>query len=60
MHRLHVLDARDAPALAPAQKRARYLSIGLVGVLVADIDGEEFEEAPRGPLSSPANESRKL
>jgi len=52
MHRPHVLDAHDAPALAPAQERAGRLPVGRTGVLIADVDGEEFEEAPGGP--SPA------
>jgi hypothetical protein len=48
MHRLHVLDACDAPALALAQERTRRLPVGRAGVFVAHIDGEEFEEAQRG------------
>ena len=60
MHRPHVLDAHDAPALAPAQERAGRLPVGRAGVLVADIDREEFNEAPRGPFPCPLNQRRQL
>jgi len=53
MHRLHVLDACDAPSLAPAQECARRLPVGRAGVFVADVPGKEFQEGPRGPLPGP-------
>ena len=60
MHRLHVLDARDAFVLAPAQERARRLPIRRPGVLVADIHGEEFQETPGGSFACLRDERRKL
>jgi hypothetical protein len=60
MHGPHVFDAHDAPALAPAQEGDGRLAVGRAGVLVADIDGEEFEEAPGGPFPCPLNQRRQL
>ena len=48
MQRLHVGDRRDAGALAPGQKLPRRLRVGAARVLVADVGGEEFEEADFG------------
>ena len=60
MHGPHVLDAHEAPGLAPAQEGGGRLPVGRAGVLVADIDREEFNEAPRGPLPCPLNQRRQL
>jgi hypothetical protein len=56
MHRLHVLDARDAFIRAPAQQGASGLGVSRAGVFVADIDREEFEEAPSGLFPGTGNE----
>ena len=45
VQRLHVGDRGDAGALAPGQKFPRRLRVGAARVLVADVGGEEFEEA---------------
>ncbi len=59
MHRLHVLDARDASALGPAQERAGRLPIRRPSVSVADLDGEEFQKAPSGIFTGLRDERRK-
>ncbi len=45
VQRLHVGDRRDAGALAPGQELPRRLGVGAARVPVADVGGEEFEEA---------------
>ena len=47
VQRLHVGDRRDAGALAPGQEFPRRLRVGAARVRVADVGGEEFEEARR-------------
>ena len=37
-----------------------HLPVGRAGVLVADVNGEDFNEAPRGPLPCPVNQRRQL
>ena len=56
------MDRLDAPEfanplpLAPAQESARRPRIGRPRVFVADVDGEEFEEAPHGSRPCPGNQ----
>ena len=50
MHRLYVLDARDASVLAPSQEGAGGTAISGADVRVADVDGEELQEAPGGAI----------
>jgi hypothetical protein len=50
---MHGLDASwfaNPLPFAPGQESRRCSRIGRPRVFVTDIDGEEFEEAPRGPL----------
>ena len=62
MHRLHVLQPTDPLPFAPVQKRGGSAAISNARVFVADVDGEEFNEAQRGPLPcsvvSAGNEAR--
>ena len=44
----------------PAQEGAGRLPVGRAGVLVADINGKKFNEAPRGPFPCPVNQRRQL
>ena len=60
MRRLHVLNARDVSAFAPAQKRPRRLPIGRAGVFVADVDGEELREASGGFLFGSGNQASEV
>jgi len=59
MHRQHSLYASDAVSLATAQERPRRLFVGRSGIGVVNVDAEEFDEAPRGPLARCINERRK-
>lgn len=52
MHRLHVLRTVSPLAFARTQERAGSASESLARVFVADVDGEQFDEAQRGPLPS--------
>jgi hypothetical protein len=45
MQRPHIVDRRDAGALAPGEELTRRLRVGAARVDVADIGGEEFKEA---------------
>ena len=45
VQRQHAVDRRDAAALAPCQEFPRRLRVGAARVDVADVGGEEFEEA---------------
>ena len=56
VQRLHVGDRGDAGALAPGQKFPRRLGVGAARVLVADVGGEEFEEAQRGVVAGGGDE----
>ena len=56
MHRLHVLQPVNPLPFAPVQKRSGSAAISFARVFVADVDGEEFEEAQRGPLPCPVNQ----
>ena len=60
MQRPHVDDRGDAGALAPGQKFPRRLRIGAARILVADVGGEEFEEAGLRAISCRLNKDRKL
>src|ERR1035438_5465675 len=56
MRRLDAPEFANPLPFAPAQEYSSGPRIGRPCVLVADIDGEEFEEAPRGPLPGPGDE----
>ena len=58
MHRLHILQPAKTALLAPDEEGARRPGVGRPGVAVADIDGEELEEAPSGPLPRPRDQRR--
>jgi hypothetical protein len=58
MHRLYVLNARDASVLAPSQEGTGGTAISGAGVRVADVDGEELQEAPGGLFSRRADQRR--
>jgi hypothetical protein len=58
MHRLDGGDRRHADARAPAEEFLRRTSIGPARVRVADVGGEEFEEAHRGALAGGGDQSR--
>jgi hypothetical protein len=45
---LHVGELADAVAVAPFRKPARGVQVRLAGVVVVDLGGEEFEDAPGG------------
>ena len=47
VQRLHVGERRDAGALAPGQEFPRRLAVGRGVLPVADVGGEEFDEAAR-------------
>jgi len=56
MHRVHVLNPGNAPVFAPAEERARSLSISGAGIFVADVDRKEFQKAPGSSLSGIGNQ----
>ena len=58
MHRLHGADRRHAGALAPGQKFIRGPGVGAARVRVADVGGEEFEEAEAGAVAGGSDDSR--
>lgn len=49
MQRLDLRQGHNPLPFAPAQKITRRPSVGCSGVRIADIDGEEFEQAARTP-----------
>ncbi len=54
MDRLHLAQLGEAAAFAPLKKQCGGAGVGGAGVGVAHVDGEEFEEAERGPYPAPA------
>ena len=58
MHRLDGGDRRHADARAPGQKFLGGAVIGPARVRVADVGGEEFEEAHRGALAGGGDQRR--
>ena len=59
VHRLHGADRRHADARTPGQKFIRGAGIGSARVRVADVGGEEFEEARRGTLAGGGDKRRE-
>ena len=59
VHRLDGGDRRHAGARAPGQKFLRGAGIGPARVRVADVGGEEFEEAHAGALAGGRDERRE-
>jgi len=59
MNRLDFIEAADPPRLAPAEKFGGGARISRARIRIADIDGEEFQEAGLGPLPSSGNERRQ-
>jgi hypothetical protein len=49
MDRLRLMQPGNPLPFAPAQEQSGSASVGRAGVAVADVDGEELEEAQRGP-----------
>jgi hypothetical protein len=58
VHRLDGGDRRHAGARTPGQKFIGGTGIGAARVRVADVGGEEFEEAHRGALAGSGDERR--
>ena len=54
MHRLDPREFADPLSFGPVQEGASGPRIGRPRVFVADVDGEEFEEAPRDRLPAPS------
>ena len=48
LHELHVGELADAAPVAPCRKAARGVEVRLARVVVVDLGGEEFEDAPGG------------
>jgi hypothetical protein len=48
MDRLHILETENAAILAPLHEGPHGAAVGGAGVGVADVHGEEFEEAAGG------------
>ena len=59
MHRLDGGDRRHADARAPGQEFLRGAGIGPPRVRVADVGGEEFEEAHRSALAGGSDQCRQ-
>src|ERR1039458_7609488 len=59
VHRLDAPEFANPLPFAPAQEGRGRPRIRRPRVLVADVDGEEFEEAPRGPIPSLGNQRRQ-
>src|SRR5712692_11717057 len=53
--RLDLIERADPAHVAPAQKRGGRAPVRGARVRVADIDGEEFEEAGASPLPGPGD-----
>ena len=60
MHRLDVAESVNPLSFAPKQECTSRPRVCRAGVLVADIDGEEFQEPPGGYFACPRDERRKL
>jgi hypothetical protein len=58
VHRLDGADRRHAGGRAPGQEFIGGAGIGPARVRVADVGGEEFEEAHRGALAGSGDERR--
>ena len=54
---LHVADRGNAHARAPAEEVTHCAAVGPPGVWVADVGGEEFDEAKRGALAGGGDQS---
>ena len=59
VHRLHGGDRRHAGGRAPGQEFIGSAGIGAARVRVADVGGEEFEEAHAGALAGGGDERRE-
>src|SRR5271166_6370094 len=59
MHRLHVFEAANSLPFAPAEEGAGSPPVSGASVGVADVDGEELDEAPGGALACPGDERWK-
>jgi hypothetical protein len=60
MHRLHVLQSGNPLPFAPAQEHGGGASICSTRVPIANIYGEELDEAAGGAVPCPANQDRQL
>ena len=60
MHRLHLAELAHPLRFTPAQKSAGRRRISRPRVLVPNVDGEEFEEAPSGLLPFPGDLRRQI
>jgi hypothetical protein len=56
MHRLNAPQLADPLPFAPAQEVSSGAAIRRPRVFVADVDGEVFEEAQRGPIPGTGDE----
>jgi len=59
MHRVDGGDRRNAGALALGRKASHVAGIGAARVEIADRGGEEFQEAPAGPIAAGGDEGRE-
>jgi hypothetical protein len=59
LDRLDFIKSTNPIRLAPAEKLDRRASLGRARIRIADIDGEEFEEALARPLPRPGAECRQ-
>jgi hypothetical protein len=59
LHGLHLGQIRQILLFAPAQEFACGDAVGGAGFFVADVDGEEIQEAPARPLSGTRDQRRK-
>jgi hypothetical protein len=59
LDRLDLSEATNALPFAPVEKFSSGPSVGRSCVRVADIDGEEFQEAELGPLPCPGDQRRQ-
>jgi hypothetical protein len=48
VERLHLSELVQAARLAPGRETPGGVEVGLAGVIIVDLRGEEFEEAPGG------------
>jgi len=57
VHRLHGRDRPHTVILAPGQELAHRLRVGAAGVAIANVGGEEFDEALLRALAGGCDES---
>jgi hypothetical protein len=58
--RVDLLELVYPPGVAPPKELTDAAAVGPAGVRVADVGGEEFDEAPRGAIAGASDERRTL